>query len=86
VLVFCFLFRPLAPGIAELIAPGGLLMYETFTTRQRELGFGPRRDAFLLEPGELPGLFPQLDVLVFEEGPSQDARPSQTARLIARRA
>ena len=85
VLVFRFLFRPLMPALAALLAPGGLLVYETFTTGQRELGFGPKRDAFLLEPGELPGLFPGLDVLAFEEGLTDEPRPSHSARLVARR-
>ena len=63
ILVFRFLFRPLAPAIEEALAPGGLLLYETFTRDQRELGYGPTRDAFLLAPGELPTLFPRLRVL-----------------------
>lgn len=85
VLVFRFLFRPLAPQIAALLAPGGLLVYETFTRAQRELGFGPRSDAFLLEPGELADLFPELEVQLVEEGLSLDSKPCQTARLLARR-
>ena len=85
VLVFRYLHRPLMPWIERLLAPGGLLIYETFTRAQRSLGWGPERDAFLLESGELPTLFPGLEVLVFEEGLSRDARPAETARLLARR-
>ena len=86
VLVFRYLHRPLAPWISERLAPGGLLLYETFTTRQRSLGWGPSRDAFLLEPGELPTLFPDLEIDAYEEGPTPDPRPAQTARLVAHRA
>lgn len=82
VLVFRFLYRPLARALSELLAPGAILLYETFTTRQLELGTGPRDRAFLLEPGELPGLFPSLEVVTFEEGSHDDA---MTARLLARR-
>ena len=82
VLVFRFLYRPLAPILAELLAPGGILLYETFTSGQLELGGGPRNPAFLLEPGELPELFPSLELVSFREGRSGDA---VTARLLARR-
>jgi hypothetical protein len=46
----------------------GLLVYETFTERQRELGYGPVNPAFLLESGELPRLFPELAVVESVEG------------------
>lgn len=85
ILVFRFLFRPLAPAIAEALAPGGWLLYETFTTAQRALGYGPSNPAFLLEPGELPGLFPDLEVAVHEEGHWGEPRPLALARLLARR-
>lgn len=85
ILVFRYLHRPLAPAIASWLSPGGLLLYETFTTAQRALGWGPTRDAFLLEPGELPRLFPGLAVERFEEGPTSEPRPAWTARLRARR-
>ena len=85
ILVFRFLHRSLAPEIERVLAPGGLLAYETFTTGQRELGHGPRRDAFLLRPGELPGLFPGLEPLAHEEGTFEQPRPQAVARLLARR-
>lgn len=85
VLVARYLHRPLAAWLEERLAHGGRLLYETFTTRQRDLGWGPSRDAFLLRPGELEGLFPGLEVVAFEEGPSADANPAETARLLARK-
>lgn len=85
VLVFCFLFRPLAPAIADCLRPGGLLLYETFTTRSRERGSGPRNLAFLLEPGELPGLFPRLEPLACEEGWRGADPGSHLASLAARK-
>lgn len=86
VLVFRFLFRPLCDAISAALAPGGLLLYETFTVRQRDLGHGPRNPAFLLQPGELPGLFPRLEVEQFEEGVfAEDGAPKALARLAARR-
>lgn len=82
-LVFRFLFRPLVAEITRVLAPGGLLVYETFTTAQRELGGGPRRDEFLLKPGELRALFAQLRVLRAQEGVFADPNPTALARLVA---
>lgn len=84
-LVFRYLHRPLCAALAASLRAGGLLLYETFTTAQRELGYGPRNPAFLLEPGELPRLFPQLEVLETWEGLTPGERPAALARLLARR-
>jgi tellurite methyltransferase len=84
-LVFRYLHRPAAEALAAALRPGGLLVYETFTERQRELGAGPRNPAFLLAPGELPRLFPALERLAYWEGLTEDAQPSAVARLLARR-
>ena len=82
VLVFRYLWRPIAPAIEACLAPGGLLLYETFTTRQLEFGTGPRDPAYLLEPGELPHLFPNLEVVSLDERVHAD---EATASLAARR-
>ena len=85
ILVFRFLHRPLADALAAALAPGGLLLYETFTIHQRELGHGPRNPAFLLAEGELLELFRGLEVLDYWEGVTGDPRPQALARLAARR-
>lgn len=84
-LVFRFLFRPLAPAIERALAPGGILIYETFTRAQPALGWGPKSPDFLLEPGELPGLFPGLEILHHDERPVSAPRPEASARLVARK-
>jgi tellurite methyltransferase len=86
ILVFRFLFRPLAESIRTTLAPGGLLLYETFTTEQLRLGRGPRNPAFLLRPGELRELFAGLQIVDFWEGITGGERPEAMARLVARRA
>jgi len=85
ILVFRFLFRALAPVIETLLAPGGLLLYETFTIAQRDRPYGPSSPAFLLEPGELPALFSGLEVLSYREVETDAPRPDAVARLVARR-
>lgn len=85
VLVFRFLFRPLASEIVRLLAPGGLLLYETFTLQQQSLPYGPSNPAYLLAPAELPRLFPELEILGHEELSEGQPRPDFIARLIARK-
>jgi SAM-dependent methyltransferase len=84
VLVFRYLHRPLIPAIARVLAPGGLLIYETFTVHQRALRAGPRSLDYLLEPGELPELFSRLTILDHWEGLSGETDPAHLARMIAR--
>ena len=84
-LVFRYLHRPLVPALVEALHPGGLLLYETFTHHQRDLGYGPSNPAFLLEDGELPRLFSELEVIEAWEGTTEGARPAALARLVARR-
>ncbi len=67
VVVTNYLWRPLFPLIAASLAPGGLLIYETFTAGNETVG-RPRRADFLLEPGELLHAFASLRIVAFEEG------------------
>ncbi len=55
IVVTHYLHRPLMPAIVRALAPGGVLLYETFTTAQAARG-KPTNPAFLLLPGELPRL------------------------------
>ena len=83
---FYFLERGLCPRLAAALRPGGLLFFETFTVAQRQYGWGPSRDAWLLQPGELPTLFPTLAVLQYREGHVvEGGRTKAIASLVARR-
>ena len=66
-LVFNYLHRPLMPAIVEAVAPGGVLVYETFTVGQARRG-RPTNPAFLLADGELGTLIAPLAVLRAREG------------------
>jgi SAM-dependent methyltransferase len=77
-----YLHRPLHPWIERALAPGGVLLVETF--RQGQARFGPpRRARHLIEPGELRRAFPSLEVEWHEESPAGE--PPVMARLVARR-
>ena len=52
VVVVNYLHRPTLPSTVSLVAPGGLLIYETFAVGQEAFG-RPRNPDFLLRPGEL---------------------------------
>ncbi|MDH5785717.1 MAG: methyltransferase domain-containing protein [Chromatiales bacterium] len=65
IIVSRFLQRELCPAMAAALKPGGVLFYQTFTTRRDK---GPSNPDFLLQPGELPSLFAGLEVLVYQEG------------------
>ena len=67
VLVFHYLHRPLFPALVRALAPGGLLLYETFTAEQALRG-KPKNPDFLLEPGELRKSVASLVVLREREG------------------
>jgi tellurite methyltransferase len=63
VLVFNYLDRASMPRILRLVAPGGLLMMETFLEAQREAGWGPTSRSHLLRTGELARLVHPLTVI-----------------------
>ncbi len=67
IVVFHYLHRPLFPALVRALAPGGLLLYETFTVDQAVRGH-PKNPAFLLEHGELPRLVAPLEILRQREG------------------
>ncbi len=67
VVVANYLWRPLLPTITQSVAPGGVLIYETFAEGNQTVG-KPSRPDFLLQPGELLRAFSQFRVIAFEEG------------------
>jgi tellurite methyltransferase len=80
VVVSRYLERGLFADLQAAVVPGGAVIYETFTTRQRALGRPPASPDHLLEPDELRRRFDRFDVLFYEEVPGPDA----VARLVAR--
>jgi tellurite methyltransferase len=81
VVVVHYLHRPLFPALRGAVRPGGMLVYETFTSAQARRG-KPTNPAFLLNPGELRELVSPLEVLAEREG---EFEGKMLASLIARR-
>lgn len=67
VVVTNYLWRPLLPLIRDSLAPGGVLIYETFAVGNETVG-KPSRPDFLLQPGELLQACAGLRVVAFEDG------------------
>ena len=62
-----YLWRPLMPLLVQSVAPGGVLIYETFAAGNETVG-KPVRPDFLLRPGELLEACRELRVIGYEDG------------------
>ena len=67
VVVTNYLWRALLPTLVASVAPGGVLIYETFAAGNESVG-KPSRPDFLLQPGELLGACASLRVVAYEDG------------------
>lgn len=67
VVVTNYLWRPLLPTIVRSLAPGGVLLYETFAGGNASVG-RPSRPDFLLAPGELLRVCSRLHIVAYENG------------------
>lgn len=82
IVVTNYLHRPLLPVLRESLAPGGVLIYETFMLGNERYG-RPSNPRFLLRPGELLEAFAGLTIEGFEEGPVESPKPAMIQRLCA---
>ncbi len=87
VVVANYLFRPRFALLAALLAPGGLLIYETFAQGNERYG-RPSNPAFLLRPGELYERSRRAGLLVlgYEHGLVERSGPAVVQRVCAVRA
>lgn len=67
VVVTNYLWRPLLPTLVASVAPGGLLIYETFAAGNETVG-KPSRPDFLLQTGELLTATQGLRIVAYEDG------------------
>ncbi len=82
IVVTNYLHRPLLPAIAQALAPGGVLVYETFARGNERFG-RPHNPDFLLRPGELLDAFAMLTLVAFEQGEVSTPRPAVIQRIAA---
>jgi SAM-dependent methyltransferase len=82
IVVTNYLHRPLLPAIAQALAAGGVLIYETFARGNERFG-RPHNPDFLLHPGELLDAFRTLTVVAFEQGEVSTPRPAVIQRIAA---
>jgi tellurite methyltransferase len=68
-LILCvqYLQRSLFGQMERALAPGGMLLFETYTRAQMEFSGGPKNPEHLLEHGELRAGFPSLRLLFYRE-------------------
>jgi SAM-dependent methyltransferase len=85
VIVTNYLFRPILAAIVQAVAPGGVLIYETFAQGNERFGH-PSNPDFLLAPGELlDAVAGQLRVLAYEDLLVDSPKPAAVQRICARR-
>jgi SAM-dependent methyltransferase len=89
IVVTNYLHRPLFAGILDSLAPGGVLIYETFALGNEVFG-RPSSPRFLLRPGELLETVrahgqnkgtAELRVIAFEEGYVDLPKPAMVQRI-----
>jgi SAM-dependent methyltransferase len=83
VVVTNYLWRPRLADIVAAVAPGGVLLYETFAAGNESVG-KPSRSDFLLRPGELLAACTGLRVVAYQDG-FIDAPPRFVQRIAAAR-
>ena len=83
ILVANYLHRPLFPELIECLAPGGVLLYETFAAGNERYG-KPSNPDFLLQPGELLEVVRgKLRVIGFEDVYVEAPRRALVQRICA---
>ncbi|MBC8641887.1 class I SAM-dependent methyltransferase [Caballeronia sp. EK] len=83
IVVTNYLHRPLFGHLIDALAPGGVLVYETFAAGNGSIG-KPSNPAFLLDPGELlEAVRGRLRVIAYEDGFVDDPRPAYVQRICA---
>ncbi|MGE3332283.1 MAG: class I SAM-dependent methyltransferase [Rhodospirillaceae bacterium] len=85
IIVANYLHRPHFPHFVASLAPGGVLIFETFGQGNERLG-RPRNPDFLLALGELLRAFQDtLEIVAYEHGEEREPRPAVRQRLCARK-
>lgn len=87
IVVFRYLHRPLFHDIRDGLKPGGVVVFQTFTTEQARFG-RPSDPAHLLRPGELRETFLDWEILRYHEGVEKSGpagAPQALAGIVAKK-
>lgn len=83
VVVANYLYRPILADLIDAVAPGGVLLYETFALGNERFG-SPRNPDFLLRRGELLDVArPHLEVVAYEDLEVAEPKRSVVQRIAA---
>ena len=83
IVVVNYLHRPLFPALIDALAPGGVLIWQTFARGNERFG-RPANPDFLLRPGELlDAVRGRLTVVAYEHGEIASPRPAVIQRICA---
>ncbi|HYN98428.1 MAG TPA: class I SAM-dependent methyltransferase [Actinomycetota bacterium] len=83
VVVANYLYRPILGDLVDAVAPGGVLLYETFALGNERFG-SPRNPDFLLRRGELLDVArPHLEVVAYEDLEVAEPKRSVVQRIAA---
>ena len=83
IIVTNYLHRPLFPHLLAALAPGGVLIYETFAAGNERYG-RPANPDFLLRPGELLEVVRgRLTVIAYEDLLVSVPKPARVQRICA---
>jgi SAM-dependent methyltransferase len=82
IVVANYLHRPLFPRLLEILAEGGVLIYETFAAGNERYG-RPSNPDFLLQPNELLERTGALRPVAFEQGRVARPKPAVMQRICA---
>jgi SAM-dependent methyltransferase len=83
VVVANYLWRPILADIVASVAPGGVLLYETFARGHERFGH-PHNPDFLLRPGELlDAVRGELRVAAYEDLIVEEPAPKAVQRIAA---
>ena len=83
VIVTNYLYRPLLPALVAAVAPGGVLIYETYARGNERFG-RPRNPDHLTKPGELlEAARGHLRVVAYEDLIDETPKPAARQRICA---
>lgn len=83
VVVTNYLYRPLFPALVAAVAPGGVLIYETYARGNEDFG-RPRNPDHLTKPGDLlEAVRGHLRVIAYEDLIDQTPKPAARQRICA---